>query len=234
MLVIIEGIDGAGKGTQTLLLQSRLLQSGLKVDHLAFPRYGETVFSSTIAEYLNGKFGTVDTVPAEFSALLFAGDRFESRNLLLNLLKLNEIVILDRYVTSNIAYHAARVPDSERVDFVSWLAKIEYEIFAMPKADLTILLDVPPAMGVELVLQKGSREYTESKADIHESRADYMQTCRSIFLHLAATHFSSHWDTIDCTDERGSLFGKRQVARLVWEKVSNFLDLHAKNKITGK
>ena len=61
-LIAIEGIDGAGKGTQAGRLVSSLLNMGLNVDTLQFPRYSATTFGSAIGDFLNGRFGGLNEV----------------------------------------------------------------------------------------------------------------------------------------------------------------------------
>jgi len=226
MLIVIEGIDGAGKGTRTNFLVSPLKEEGYKIATLSFPRYGETLFAATIAEYLNGKFGTIDKVPAEFSSLLFAGDRFESRDTLINLLNCNDIVLLDRYVSSNIAYHASRVSESEKLEFITWLSRIEYDIFSMPKPDLTLFLDVSPELTLEMVHQKAARSYTTAKADIHEIREDYMVNCRNIFHHLLNNSIGEKWIHIDCMKSHNEILSAETISEMVWNNISSSLHKH--------
>src|SRR5436309_12852628 len=103
MLIAIEGIDGSGKGTQARRLIERLAASGRRAALLSFPRYGETLFGRAIGEFLNGRFGTLDQVHPFLASLLYAGDRFESRRLLAELLATHDVVVLDRYVASHLA-----------------------------------------------------------------------------------------------------------------------------------
>lgn len=212
MLLVIEGIDGAGKGTQAALLEQSARQEGLRVQRLSFPRYGETLFAKTTAEYLNGRFGTIEQVAPQFSALLFAGDRFESRSLLQETLASNDLLILDRYVTSNIAYHGARVAEPEREEFIQWLASIEYEVYQLPKPDLTLYLDVPVSISKELVARKEARSYTDAKADIHERHGDYLALCREVYQSLCSRNFGCRWEHIDCTNPSGDLLSTDEIA----------------------
>ena len=219
MLLVIEGIDGAGKGTQAGLLEQKANEAGLRVQRLSFPRYGKTRFAETTADYLNGKFGTIDQVPPQFSALLFAGDRFESRPLLTRLMEENDLVILDRYVTSNIAYHAARVDEAERDTFIEWLAGIEYETYQLPKPDLTLFLDVPVSISKDLVARKDARSYTDAKADIHEARGDYLTICRQVYQRLCERNFGCRWELIPCTDDTGALYTTDHISTRISEQV---------------
>ena len=115
MLVAIEGIDASGKTTQTPLLKARIQSCGLSVETLSFPRYGETLFADAVADYLNGEFGSLAMVPPQFAALLFAGDRFESLDLIAQLAQSFDVLILDRYVASNVAHNAAKVSPESRI-----------------------------------------------------------------------------------------------------------------------
>ena len=82
VLIAIEGIDGAGKGTQAAQLISGLRERGLSANSLQFPRYSATTFGRSIGDYLNGRFGALDQVHPQLASVLYAGDRFESRGLL--------------------------------------------------------------------------------------------------------------------------------------------------------
>ena len=140
MLLAIEGIDGAGKGTLCRELLARAEAAGISAAALSFPRYEQTQFSDLIGRYLRGEMGEIDQVPVRYTALLYGGDRFESRGQLLELIAAHDLVILDRYVASNIAYNAAKVPENERVGLISWIEQLEFDLFALPRPDLTLLL----------------------------------------------------------------------------------------------
>ena len=99
--------------------------SGKTCAMLSFPRYGETGFGKLAGQYLDGRFGGIDEVSVEFAALLYAGDRYESRSLLLELRQQHDLVILDRYVASNIAYGAAKLPADQRGRLIEWLREVE-------------------------------------------------------------------------------------------------------------
>src|SRR5215207_4411933 len=154
MLIAIEGIDGAGKRTQAELLRDRIRRNDSTVGLISFPRYNETVFSRSIARYLNGEYGPLHSVDPRFVALLYAGDRLESRELIVSSEQSNDFVISDRYVASNYAYQAARIKVDSRWEFIEWLAQIEHEAHKVPKARLTIYLDIPVATSSDLVRRK--------------------------------------------------------------------------------
>jgi dTMP kinase len=186
LLIAIEGIDGSGKGTQARLLHQRLERSGVRAALLAFPRYDDTLFGKAIGQFLNGKFGTLDAVHPFLAALLYAGDRFESRDVLQAALAEHEIVVLDRYVASNLAHQGAKRSDAERRELLALIEQIEYEIYRLPRPDLAVLLDVPVAQAQKLVASKSQRTYTDRKADLQEADALYLQKVREVYLELAA------------------------------------------------
>ena len=126
-LIAIEGIDGAGKGTQASRLVSSLRELGLTVASLQFPRYAATTFGLAIGDFLNGRFGALNEVHPQLAAVLYAGDRFESRSLLINMMDSNDVVVLDRFVGSNLAHQSAKLEGDARTALIAWIEKIEYE-----------------------------------------------------------------------------------------------------------
>lgn len=194
LLVAIEGIDGAGKGTQARRLVERLEAAGRRVQLLSFPRYGETLFGRAVGDFLNGRFGKLDEVNPFLVSLLYAGDRFESRDLLAQALASNDCVVLDRYVASNSAHQGSKVSGDERAQLLDWIEQIEFGVYALPCPDLTILLDLPAADAQGLIAQKQARTYTDKKADLHEADAAYLERVRDVYLELAK---GSGWHRVD-------------------------------------
>lgn len=202
-LIAIEGIDGAGKGTQAGRLVSSLREMGLTVDSLQFPRYSATAFGSAIGDFLNGRFGSLNEVHPQLAAVLYAGDRYESRSLLMNMMDQNDIVVLDRFVGSNLAHQSAKLDGDERTALISWIEKIEFEVFALPRPSLTILIDMSSQMSRELVSRKSTRDYTEQEADLQESDLPYLEKVRRCYLALA--HSRLDWRTVHGLDDKGEL-----------------------------
>ncbi len=203
-LIAIEGIDASGKGTQAALLRDHLLGEGMTVGMLSFPRYGRTFFAEAISRYLNGGFGSLETLDPSLVSLLYAGDRFETRGELETLLSENEVVVLDRYVASNLAHQSARVPDAGRDGFVDWLSRLEYEVYGLPRADLTLLLDISAESSAVLLGKKGRRAYTEARADLHEADSSYMDACRRAYRWLADQEAGGPWVVVSIGDDAGA------------------------------
>jgi len=198
LVVAIEGIDGSGKGTQAALLRDALTRDGRSCGLIAFPRYEATTFGRTIARYLNGEFGDLNAAGPHFAALLYAGDRFESLPLIRSEIASRDVIIFDRYVASNLAHQTAKLPPAEREPFIAWVEAIEYGVYALPRPDLVIYLDMPVELAQRLIAQKPSRRYTTKAADLHEADSEYLARTSAVYRQLAARDRS--WRVIHCCD----------------------------------
>lgn len=223
MLIVFEGIDGAGKNTQTGLLTQRVACEGMTSAVFSFPRYGLNPFAQAISRYLNGEFGGLDHVAPELAALLYAGDRFTTRDELIEACAENDLVICDRYVSSNLAHQAAKLPADKREAFIHWLTEIEHGVYGLPKADLTLFLDVPSNVSQKLIHERGKRAYTEEQADIHERAEDYLARCHEIFLQLAEKHVGGPWARVVCTDAEGALRAPEDIGADIWRAIHPLL-----------
>jgi dTMP kinase len=216
VLIAIEGIDGSGKGTQAARLVAALQSSGRSAALFGFPRYTETFFGNRVGEFLNGKFGSLADADPFLVALLFAGDRFESRSRLQHLLETHDIVVLDRYVASNIAHQAAKRDGDDRTRLIDHIARLEFDIYQLPRADRVILLDLPAETARELVARKARRNYTEAEADLQEADVAYQRRVRDLYRELAAS--DPAWRIVSVTDASGAL---RQVETIASEVLSH-------------
>ena len=200
-LIALEGIDGSGKGTQAELLAARLAERGHSCRLWSFPRYQATQFGRQIGAFLNGQFGSLDQVHPVLVSLLFAGDRLETRALLLESLATCDIVLCDRYVPSNIAHQGAKVDVAERAELIRWVEYVEYDLFALPRPDLVLWLDIPVAHAQKLIARKSKRAYTDRAADLQEADGLYLDRVREVYLELAATE--ANWMTVQPVNENG-------------------------------
>lgn len=199
MLFAIEGIDGSGKGTQAARLCERLRAEGVSAQLLSFPRYDATRFGKAIGEFLNGRFGSLDAVHPLLASLLYAGDRFESREVLRLAMDSHEVVVLDRYVASNIAHQGAKLAGTDRAELIDWIETVEFEIFGLPRPDLVILLDLPASKAQELIAKKSARGYTDKKADLQEADGSYLSAVREVYRDLAGHR--PGWRIVSCLKE---------------------------------
>ncbi len=215
-MIAIEGIDGSGKGTQARRLVERLRGAGTRTELISFPRYEATFFGRAVGDFLNGRYGPLDKVHPFLVSLLFAGDRFESRPMLCQALAANDVVVLDRYVPSNVAHQAAKLSGTERDKLLQSLNHLEYDLFGMPRADLFLLLDLPVAEAQMLIGRKPARTYTERTADIQEADANYLGRVRELYLEMAAG--DPCWSVIRCVGEK--LRTVEEIADEIWAIVS--------------
>jgi dTMP kinase len=195
-LIAIEGIDGSGKRTQVELLAKALRAQNYAIFSTGFPQY-ESWFGKMIAKFLNGELGPLDTVDPRFTALLYAGDRFEAKQQLESALNEGKIVLADRYIGSNLAHQTARVSPEKRPAFVVWIEHLEYDIYQLPREALVLYLHVPPAYAQELVRRKSERSYTAAKQDLQEASLRHLEQAADIYAHLAKR---PNWATINCYD----------------------------------
>jgi len=200
--IVLEGIDGSGKRTQLELLSRACAERGLGISQLAFPNYAG-FFGKLVARYLNGDFGSLAAVDAHLSALLYAGDRYESKAGIERDLADGKLVLADRYIGSNLAHQGARINKEQRAEFLAWLKELEYSVYRLPEEDLVIYLAVPAKEAQRLVEQKGARDYTKLAKDIHEASLGHLEATAEVYESLAK---QKNWMKIDCWDAgRGAL-----------------------------
>jgi dTMP kinase len=194
--IAIEGVDGAGKHTQAELLGAALRARGVPFVPFSFPRYAST-FGRLIAKFLNGDFGPLDTIDAHFSALLYAGDRFEAKAELEAVLATGKTILSDRYIASNLAHQTARVQPQERAAFTSWLKNLEYVIYGLPEEDLVIYLRLPASEARERVGRKAARDYTALQHDLQEADLLHLEQTSAVYDVLAK---QPNWVTVECIE----------------------------------
>ena len=207
MLIVLEGLDGAGKSTQVKKLRDYLTERCGSVEYIHFPRYEAPVYGDLISRFLRGEFGANGEVHPQLVALLFAEDRHGAGPEIKQALSEGKTVLLDRYVYSNIAYQCAKLADKEaQRGLREWIFNTEYGEFDLPMPDLNLYLDVPIGF-VEQSLthqrQGGDRAYLEGEKDIHEADLDFQRKVRSIYLEETAR--DKGFLRIDCSDAEGNM-----------------------------
>ena len=220
LLLAIEGIDGAGKGTQAARLAETAAGHGRRVASFSFPLYDDNPFSRAVGDYLNGEFGTADEVHPELAALLYAGDRFHARPRIVSALQEHDLVVCDRYVASNQAHQGAKLTGEARRRLLDWLEEVEFGEFALPRPQLVILLDAPVALARRLVGRKAARGYTTLEADIHEADAAHSGATREVYLELADR---DGWQVVSTADHDGAVRDVDDIAAEIWTAVEPLL-----------
>lgn len=197
-IIAIEGIDGTGKNTQTRLLVDNLKKRGFEVEYLGFPCYSETFFGSEIGRYLNGEFGGLNDVHPKLASLLYAGDRFEKKAFIEQTLSQGKVLVIDRYVSSNIAHQGAKLEGEAREALCKWLQQLEYEVYGLPKSGLNVLLNMDVKSSTSLVLKKDARDYTDKKQDLHEADTSYMDKVAQVYYQLSE---APNWYRVECVNQ---------------------------------
>jgi dTMP kinase len=220
LLIAIEGIDGSGKNTQAKLLEHSLAANGFTVFATGFPQY-DSWFGSMVGKFLNGDYGPLQSVDPHFSALLYAGDRFEAKLRIETVLNEGKIVLVDRYVASNLAHQVARAAPEKRSEFLRWIEHLEYSIYGLPREDLILYLRVPPSQSQKLVAKKTERKYTQATHDIQEKSLRHLEDAAEMYDMLSR---SRPWATIQCYDaQNGSLRLPEDIASEVLSAVTPLL-----------
>lgn len=220
-MIVIDGTDGSGKGTQTKILVDKLKTLGFSVEFFDFPQYG-TKSAGAVEEYLNGKYGDANSVGPYRASIFYAVDRYDASFKIKEALSLGKVVICNRYVSSNMGHQAGKIKDlNHRDEFLDWLQNLEYNIFAIPKPDLNILLYLDPKIGQDNVDKKGHRDYVGGqKKDIHEADLQHLIDASNSYLYVAKKY---GWTIVDCADN-GSMKSIENIHELVLEEVLEKLD----------
>lgn len=222
MFIVLEGLDGAGKSTQIKMLTEWLESAGRKVKYLHFPRFDAPVYGDLIARFLRGEFGGVEDVNPYLVALLYAGDRADAAAIIRGWEADGYVVIVDRYVYSNVGYQCAKVKDEEgRKALKDWILRTEFEQFAIPRPTASLFLDVPFAFTerkLTEVREGDDRDYLNGKKDIHESSLDLQRTVRQVYLDAAEAE--DRFFVVDCSDSEGRM----ATAEVIFERLRNIVE----------
>lgn len=208
-MIVIEGGDGSGKGTQTEMLIAYCKENNIPYAHLEFPNY-DSFFGKLVAKFLRGELGTLEEVSPYFASLPFALDRNATKETTQKYLDEGKIVIVNRYVSSNMAHQGSKFTDiQERDEFLKWLEQLEYSIHGIPKPDLQIFLYMPWEQAKELTKHKGDRSYLNGEAqDIQEADDSHRLKTEEMYELLAKQNDS--WRTINCV-ENGTILSKDMI-----------------------
>lgn len=195
-LIIMEGLDGSGKSTQTELLENYLKNKSIAYKKIKLPDY-DSPSSTLVNMYLGGEFGkSADDVNAYAASAFYAVDRFASYKLKWKQDYENGTLILaDRYATSNSIYQMEKIDESEWDRYLDWSEDFEYNKIGIPKPDLVIFLDMPVEISQKLMT--GRYNGDEGKKDVHEANVAFLNACRKSALYAAE---KQGWRVVSCSD----------------------------------
>jgi dTMP kinase len=194
-LVVIEGLDGAGKRTLTDALDAALAQRGASTARFAFPRYDTDVHADLVADALHGRLGDLGE-SVHGMAVLFALDRRGAADELRAALARVDVVLLDRYVASNAAYGAARLRQDAGGEFVAWVEQLELARFALPVPDVQLLLRVPREVAAARAADRERDDATRAR-DAFESDDGLQARCAAVYDELAERSWLGPWRVLD-------------------------------------
>jgi dTMP kinase len=225
MLIVLEGLDGAGKSTQVKRLKEYLTERCGSLEYIHFPRYDAPVYGELISRFLRGDFGSNEAVHPQLVALLFAEDRHGAAPVMRKALEEGKTVLLDRYVYSNIAYQCAKLQDlQERRKLRDWIFNTEYGDFELPEPDLNLFLDVPIGF-VEQSLNRQregqDRNYLSGAQDIHEASIAFQKAVRDMYV--AETARDPKFRRIDCSGPGGEMLPPDTIFDMVRAAVDPYL-----------
>lgn len=201
LLFVFEGVDGSGKTTQCeRAIEWLLRESGREVVTFDFPGYDRGMFGKIISSFLKSEFGDPSESDPFESTILFAGDRYHEQSKINAALDRGALVVLNRYVSSNVAYSCAKLKilnrENEIGRFKEFSDELEYGCFRLPRPTATFLLNMDVEHSSRLVYAKAPREYLNGEArDAHETNMNLQHAVQSTYIDLA---LAEKWSIIDC------------------------------------
>ncbi len=202
-LIVIDGTDGSGKATQVALLAKRLRADGHKVKMVDFPDYYGNFFGKFIGHCLSEQYFNFVNVHPKIASVLYAADRFESKEKIDKWLKSGYVVLANRYVSANQIHQGGKIKNAKkRQAFIEWLDEMEYKVFKIPRPDVVFYLNLPIASIKRLIRErnkKDPRAYLGKKQDVHEKDFNFLENSRKSALWLAKTQ--KNYIQIDCASK---------------------------------
>ncbi len=216
MFIVIDWLDGSGKGTQTKLVVSELEKQWKTVLLLDYPRYGNDS-AYFVEKYLNWSYGK--NVSAKAASIFYALDRFDDSFNFAQKMNEYDYIISNRYVSASMMHQAGKIESSEeRLEYMKWLHELEFEIFAIPKPDKVLFLDVPPQVSQKLVEKKESREYITGGAtkDLHEADENHLKNAYKVAGEILETF--PDWERVECC-ENGDILPIEVITQKILTKI---------------
>lgn len=214
--IVLDGLDGSGKGTQAALLCDRLATAGKAVKLISFPNYG-TPGAAAVEYYLGGALGADPAATNAYAASTFyAVDRYLSWRSEWGLFLdggEDNIVVANRYTSANAVHQLSKLPRGEWDGFLAWLGEFEFARLGLPRPDLTVYLEMTPAISMRLVSHRS--DTTGQKKDIHELDPHHLEASYAAALYASDAW---GWTRLPCYagDEPKSI---EAIADAVWAEV---------------
>lgn len=218
MIVTLEGIDGAGKRTLAQAILRVAARNEIDAKAISFPRYGQSVTSAAISALL-ASHPERSQASARFTAALFAAERLEALPLLIEWSSPGRLLLIDRYVHSNMAYQGART-DQSPTELANWVEVLEFEVFGVPRPDVIVLIDVDTETSME---RTGKRSVEAGRLidDAYERDRTLLEAARSLYLEMYREQRGGNWVLAHTV---GTTKSPELIAEEVWNQhISGFL-----------
>lgn len=227
-LIVIDGTDSSGKATQTELLVKALKKDGRKVKIVDFPDYYSNFFGKFIGHCLSEQYYNFVKVHPKIASVLYAADRFESRDKIKKWLSAGNIVIANRYASANQIHQGGKITNTKkRESFLKWLAEMEYGVFKIPRPDAIFYLSVPIPIVLKLIKERNKNSHRsylgkkkEKKTDVHEKDVNFLVNSRKTALWLSKTQ--KGWIKIECA-KSGVLETRENIHKEIYEKIKKII-----------
>jgi dTMP kinase len=223
-LIVIDGTDGSGKATQVGLLMRHLKRDGYTVKVIDFPDYYNNFFGKFIGHCLTEQYYNFLSVHPKIASVLYAADRFETKDKITEWLAKGYIVLANRYVSANQIHQGGKIKNaSKRAAFIKWLDEMEYKVFKIPKPDTVFFLSLPINIVTKLIASRDNlahRGYKGTKKDVHESDTKFLENSRKSALWLAKNY--KNYKKIECAP-KDVLRTRTDIHSEVYNKVEKLL-----------
>lgn len=218
--IVIEGIDGSGKGTQTELLIERLKKENKEVIVDDYPHYETSFWGKHVGRMLTGEFGELFSISPYMAALPYILDEADgSKKIIGPALNEGKTVISNRFFTSNV-HQIAKKPENEREEFANWLWEAGYNQTGIIKPDLVLVLLVDPLICRENILKKAERNYAKGQVmDQAEENFNHQMETAKEYKKMAQKE-PEMWVLIDCCRE-GKLMSREEINEIIWKELKN-------------
>jgi len=215
--VVIEGIDGSGKATQTELLKEKFEKLGYKILIGDFPRYYTSEWGKLVGRFLTGEFGKLDEVNPHLAVLPYMIDQYVwSRDFAVPWIKKGGIILSNRYFTSNV-HQIAKFKGPVKKKYRDWLWRMGYKELGILQPDLVLFLDVPPKISLKLNKTKSVRKYLKGrKQDIAERHKYHQLSAYKSYLNEIS--LSGWWLKIRCLTN-----GKLDPSEIINSRIFNVI-----------